>query len=85
MKLVRLEPAAPRSQIKHSTTEPLRSLVSGVTQKYMVSQYKMGESQDSLMVEQDEAQQVLPHKSTHAKYFRIKIVIIFLAIRFNIS
>ena len=26
MTLVRLEPAAPRSQVKHSTTEPLRSL-----------------------------------------------------------
>ena len=26
MTLVRLEPAAPRSRIKHSTTEPLRSL-----------------------------------------------------------
>ena len=25
--LVRLEPAAPRSRVKHSTTEPLRSLV----------------------------------------------------------
>ena len=25
---VRLEPAAPRSQVKHCTTEPLRSLVS---------------------------------------------------------
>ena len=24
---VRLEPAAPRSRVKHSTTEPLRSLV----------------------------------------------------------
>ena len=24
---VRLEPGAPRSQVKHSTTEPLRSLV----------------------------------------------------------
>ena len=27
MTLVRLEPAAPRSQVKLSTTEPLRSLV----------------------------------------------------------
>ena len=27
MKPVRLEPAAPRSRVKHSTTEPLRSLV----------------------------------------------------------
>ena len=26
MTLVRLEPAAPRSRVKHSTTEPLRSL-----------------------------------------------------------
>ena len=26
---VRLEPAAPRSRVKHSTTEPLRSLVFG--------------------------------------------------------
>ena len=26
VRLVRLEPAAPRSQVKHSTTEPLRSL-----------------------------------------------------------
>ena len=26
MKLVRLEPVAPRSRVKHSTTEPLRSL-----------------------------------------------------------
>ena len=25
MTLVRLEPAAPRSRVKHSTTEPLRS------------------------------------------------------------
>ena len=28
MMLVRLEPTAPRSQVKHSTTEPLRSLIS---------------------------------------------------------
>ena len=27
---VRLEPAAPRSRVKHSTTEPLRSLSGGV-------------------------------------------------------
>ena len=26
VRLVRLEPAAPRSRVKHSTTEPLRSL-----------------------------------------------------------
>ena len=27
MTLVRLEPVAPQSQVKHSTTEPLRSLI----------------------------------------------------------
>ena len=39
-------------------------------QKYIVSQENTGESPYSLMVEQDEAQQVLTHKSTHAKYLR---------------
>ena len=29
MTLVRLETAAPQSRVKHSTTEPLRSLISG--------------------------------------------------------
>ena len=29
MKTVRLEPAAPRSRVEHSTTEPLRSLSAG--------------------------------------------------------
>ena len=34
---VRLEPAAPRSRVKHSTTEPLRSLYAGchVRAKYI--------------------------------------------------
>ena len=43
------------------------------TQKYIVSQENTGESPDSLMVEQDEAQQVLTLKFTHAKYFSIKL------------
>ena len=30
---VRLEPAAPRSRVKHSTTEPLRSLVRAVANR----------------------------------------------------
>ena len=29
MTAVRLEPAAPQSQVKHSTTDPLRSLIVG--------------------------------------------------------
>ena len=33
MTLVRLEPAAPRSRVKHSTTEPLRSLFKGLCYK----------------------------------------------------
>ena len=33
MTSVRLEPAAPMSRVKHSTTEPLGSLVGDVTEK----------------------------------------------------
>ena len=36
--LVRLEPAAPQSQVKHTTTEPLRSL-GMVTKMYVFPNY----------------------------------------------
>ena len=33
---VRLEPAAPRSRVKHSTTEPLRSICLGVMSRHVI-------------------------------------------------
>ena len=36
---VRLEPAAHRSQVKHSTTEPLRSLNRSIIKRYYIGPY----------------------------------------------
>ena len=38
MMLVRLEPAAPQSQLKHSTTEPPQLLLSALSSAYVLRQ-----------------------------------------------
>ena len=47
---VRLEPAAPRSRVKHSTTEPLRSLKRSVHLNVLLNIYKQNITSLSFLV-----------------------------------
>ena len=46
---VRLEPAAPRSRVKHSTTEPLRSLMTSLGRNWSFELYHVEMAQQSLV------------------------------------
>ena len=65
MTLVRLELAAPRSRVKHSTTEPLRSLFKGLC-------YKMNTKLIMLAyhIDNNDMSQLNDHINTLKTYFK---------------
>ena len=71
MTLVRLEPAAPQSRVKHSTTEPLRSLCKSV----FLIRYQNRVDPDQLALSKANLDLFFPRKNQQDKgYVKVKLV-----------